>query len=91
MRRSEGKKQALKTVQYTVRGIPARVDQELRSMARMRGISLNRLAVDLLTAASGVSRGRRRRSLKGIPRWEEDPEFDKTIEAQRQIDWDLWR
>jgi len=36
-RRSEGKKQALKTIQYTVRGIPARVDQELRSMARMQG------------------------------------------------------
>jgi hypothetical protein len=79
-------------VQYTLRGIPSEVDQALRKKARERKISLNQLLLDELTSASGASANRRYRSLKGIAgKWKEDPEFDKALEAQRQIDWSLWR
>ena len=79
-------------VQYTLRGIPIEVDQALRKKARERRISLNQLLVDELITASGASSSRRYRSLKHVAgRWKEDPEFDKALEAQRQIDWSLWR
>jgi len=79
-------------VQYTLRGIPVEVDQALRKKARERRISLNRLLVDELISASGAAPSRRYRSLKNIAgKWKEDPEFDQTLEAQRQIDWNLWR
>ena len=71
-------------VRYTLRGIPAEVDQALREKARKRGISLNKLLVDELITASGASTSRRYRSLKQVAgRWKEDPEFDKALEAQR--------
>jgi len=80
-------------VQYTLRGIPAEVDQALRKKARERRVSLNQLVVDeLITASGAAATTRRYRSLKQIAgRWKEDPEFDRVMEAQRQIDWSLWR
>ena len=79
-------------VQYTLRGIPAEVDQALRKKARERRVSLNQLLVDELITASGASASRRYRSLKQIAgKWKDDPEFDRVMEAQRQIDWSLWR
>ena len=80
------------SVQYTLRGIPSEVDQALRKKARERRVSLNQLLVDELIHASGASSSRRYRSLKRIAgRWKEDAEFDRALEAQRQIDWGLWR
>ena len=68
------------------------VDQALRKKARERRISLNQLLVDELIAASCASTTRRYRSLKPVAgRWKEDPEFDQVLQAQRQIDWSLWR
>ena len=78
--------------QYTIRGIPPDVDQALRRKAHRRKISLNRLLVDELILAAGVEPDRRVRSLKGLAgRWQDDPEFDRIISEQRQIDRDLWR
>ena len=78
-------------VQYTLRGIPADVDQALRKKAREKKVSLNRLLVDELIAASGASSGRTYRSLNQLGTWKEDPEFDGALADQRQIDWSLWR
>ena len=78
--------------QYTIRGVPPEVDAALRKKAHQKRISLNRLLVDELTQAAGLPAQRKKRSLKGIAgRWKEDPEFDRAIEDQRKIDWDLWR
>ena len=79
-------------VQYTIRGVPRDVDQTLRRKAHQRKISLNRLLVEELTNAAGCPSGQTYRSLKSIAgRWKEDPEFDRILEEQRQIDWGLWR
>ena len=79
-------------LQYTIRGIPKEVDQALRRKAHQRRISLNQLLIEELTSATGAAPGRKHRSLKGIAgRWREDPEFERALQEQRQIDWSAWR
>ena len=49
------------------------------------------LLVEELTSAVESPLSKRYRSLKGIAgRWQEDPEFDRALEEQRQIDRSLW-
>ena len=79
-------------MQYTIRGIPREVDQALRRKAHQRKISLNRLLIEELANAAGASATRSYRSLKPLAgRWKDDPEFDRILADQRQIDWNLWR
>ena len=78
--------------QYTIRGIPREVDQALRRKARERSISLNRLLVEELIQASGAASERRYRSLEQFAgAWKKDPEFDRVLEEQRQIDGSGWK
>jgi hypothetical protein len=79
------------SLQYTVRGIPREVDRVLRRKARQRRISLNQLLVEELSAIGGGARARRLRSLDQLGEvWQEDPEFDRILNEQRQIDPALW-
>ena len=79
-------------VQYTVRGVPREVDKVLRRRARQRGISLNRLLIEELSAAGGGLQGRRYRLLKDLGgRWQNDREFDRILAEHRRIDPDLWK
>jgi len=79
-------------IQYTVRGVPREIDRALRRKARQRGVSLNRLLVEELSAAGGGLPGRRYRSLDSLGgRWREDPEFNRILAEQRRIDPDLWK
>ena len=79
-------------VQYTVRGIPREVDKVLRRRAHQRGISLNRLLIEELSAAGGGLQGRRYRLLKDLGgRWQDDREFDRILAEHRRIDRDLWK
>jgi hypothetical protein len=81
---------AKSAVQYTIRGVPREVDRELRRRARDQKVSLNQLLVDELRSVAGTPR--KYRSLEGIAgTWKEDPEFDRALEEQRQIDTDLWK
>ena len=78
--------------QYTIRGVPEHVNDALRAEARHRGVSFNQLLVDELTKAAGGSTGRIYRSLDNLAgQWQEDPDFDQTMEEQRQVDWSLWK
>jgi hypothetical protein len=82
------KKQA--PVQYTIRGVPAEVDDALRRKAAKRKLSLNQIVVEeLTTAAIGVQRRADFSDLVG--RWTPDPAFDEIMAAQRRIDWDKWK
>ena len=79
--------------QYTVRGVPDRVDEALRRRAKEEGKSLNQVTVEALAAASGVAEAPVRYhdldSLSGT--WQADPEFEDALAAQDQVDPDVWQ
>ncbi len=80
-------------VQYTVRGIPRRLDVMIRRRAQQEGKSLNQIALEALQALVGMGRERIRYhdldSLAGS--WVEDPEFEEAIQAQDQVDLAIWQ
>jgi hypothetical protein len=80
-------------MQYTIRGIPAAVDNALRERARAAGKSLNAAAVDALSEGSGMAgRPRKRRDLADIAgTWKADRGVDAALAAQDRVDEDLWR
>lgn len=80
-------------MQYTLREIPPTVDTELRRRAKTEGKSLNTVAIEALTRGAGLGETPlRQRDLGDIAgTWQEDPEFDRAIEEQDQIDERLWR
>jgi len=82
-----------RTHQYTIRSVPEDVDQALRKKARAAGKSLNEIVLDVLSNETSTSSGPKLYHDLDfiIGTWVEDPEFDKIIEEQRQIDWELWR
>ena len=80
-------------MQYTLRRIPKAVDTALRRRARSEGRSLNAVAVDALAAGVGLAGHREvQRDLSDIVgTWREDRAFAEAIEAQDQVDDELWR
>jgi len=81
-----------KTVQYTIRGVPAFVDRAIRARAKKENKSLNQLALEALQLALGLDQPKVHTDLDElIGTWVEDPEFDKAIEEQDQIDEEKWR
>lgn len=80
-------------MQYTLRGIPAALDQALRERARSEGKSLNESAIDAL--ADGVGLGEdelTRRDLSDIVgTWKADAAFEEALKAQDRIDKALWK
>jgi len=59
----------------------------------MQGRSLNEIAIEALTRGAGIDRKiEKNHDLDfAIGTWVEDPEFEKSISDQRQIDSDLWK
>jgi predicted metal-dependent hydrolase len=80
-------------MQYTLRGIPAAVDNALRARARAAGKSLNEAAVDALAEGSGMAGSRRkRRDLGDVARtWKADKALEAALADQDRVDKDLWR
>jgi hypothetical protein len=80
-------------MQYTLREIPSALDRALRQRAKREGKSLNRVAVELLSEAAGVTAAKRkRRSLDDLAgTWAKDAATDEALQAQRGIDKGLWR
>lgn len=83
----------MKTMQYTIRGVPERVDSLLRMRARKEQKSLNTVAIEVLSRGLGV--GDEELELHDmdelIGTWVDDPEFDAAIESMDAIDEELWR
>lgn len=74
------------------RNIPASVNQALRKRASQRKISLNQLIVEELAGVTGGVQNKKYRSLAGIAgKWQADAEFDRIMEAQREIEPDMWQ
>lgn len=82
----------MKSNQYTIRAVPPQVDARLRGIAKKTGRSLNEVAVETLARGAGLAdEPVRYHDLDGlIGAWQEDPEFDAAVAAQRRIDPDLW-
>lgn len=83
----------MKTHQFTIRDVPDSVSRVLRRQARERGLSLNRLLVELLRNAAGVANTPARRHdldhLAGT--WVHDPAVDRALAEQRKVDERDWR
>jgi hypothetical protein len=80
-------------MQYTIRGIPAAVDNAVRERARVAGKSLNEAAIDALAEGAGATRApRKRRDLGDIAgTWKADKAVEEALAAQDRIDKALWR
>jgi hypothetical protein len=80
-------------MQYTIRGIPERLDTILRERARAEGKSLNEIAIDALSDGLGVGRERSaRRDLSDVAgTWRKDAELEAALAAQDRIDSRLWK
>lgn len=81
------------SMQYTIRGIPAAVDDALRERARADGKSLNEAAIEALSEGAGVAATtRKRRDLGDIAgTWKADKAVESALAAQDWVDEDLWR
>ena len=79
-------------LQYTLRGIPQRVDQALRRKARQQGVSLNQAAVEAIAHGLGLTDDtpvyHDLDDLVGT--WVDDPAFDEAIREIDSVDPDLW-
>ncbi len=81
-------------MQYTVRNVPAHIDQALRQAAREQHKSLNQVAVEALRRGLGLSPAGpvRVRDLSDIAgSWQEDPVIDEILAEQRRIDPEMWK
>ena len=80
-------------MQYTIRGIPAAIDNAIRARARAAGKSLNQAAVAALAEGAGVTgASRKRRDLGDIAgTWKADKADESALIAQDRVDKDLWR
>ncbi|HJZ72918.1 MAG TPA: hypothetical protein VKE51_14330 [Vicinamibacterales bacterium] len=80
-------------MQYTIRGIPAAIDDALRQRARADGKSLNEAVVDALAEGSGMAGHlRKRRDLSDIAgTWKADKAVESALAAQDVVDADLWK
>lgn len=83
----------MKSIQYTIRGIPASLDGRLRRNAVREGASLNEAVLAALRRGAGEGGTPTRYddldALAGT--WVKDPEFDRAIAAMDRIDEDLWK
>ena len=81
----------------TLRNIPTEVQKAIRAKARQKRISANRAVIELLEERVGILNGRKSTvhhdldDLVGSWSAREAAEFDRTVQAGRQIDEDLWR
>ena len=80
-------------MQYTIRDIPKEGDEALRAKAKAEGKSLNQTTVEVLTAAVGIGQAKRKyRDLSDlVGSMIRDPEFDRVMEEQDQIDPEIWK
>jgi hypothetical protein len=80
-------------MQYTIRRIPAALDEALRKIARAQRKSLNEIAIEALARGAGIAGNRvRQRDLGDIAgTWRKDPAFDSALAAQDTVDEEMWQ
>jgi hypothetical protein len=80
-------------MQYTLRNVSRDVDKILRRRAKEEGKSLNEVALEAMSRGLDIEpkAGKFQDLDFAIGTWVEDPEFDKAVENQRQIDPEMWK
>jgi hypothetical protein len=80
-------------MQYTLRKIPRDLDKTLRRKAKQEGKSLNEVALEAMMRGANVGGGPKKFHDMdfAIGTWVEDPEFDKIMQEQDQIDPEMWK
>lgn len=80
-------------VQYTIRGIPERLDKTIRKLAAKDGKSINETVLEALKAGVGLSESSIRYSDLDdlVGSWVNDPEFDRAIQEMHRVDPELWK
>ena len=83
----------MKTRQYTIRGVPERIDRMLREKARHSKTSLNQAALEALQSGLGESGARKLNHDLDfmIGTWVEDPAFDEAMKYFDTIDEADWK
>jgi hypothetical protein len=83
----------MNTSQYTLRGVPDRVDRRLRDLAKAGGRSLNAVAIEALERGSGGNAGILEFDDMDdlIGTWQQDSDCEDTLNSMRTIDSELWR
>jgi hypothetical protein len=80
-------------MQYTLRGIPAALDEAIRKRAKAEGKSLNEVAVEAL--ADGLGLGDEdivRRDLSDVVgTWRKEAPVEAALAAQDEVDEGLWK
>jgi hypothetical protein len=81
------------SIQYTLRQVPEALDAALRARSKQDRKSLNQTALDLLSEGLHLRGDRlRHRDLDFMfGSWVEDAAFDAAVDAQHQIDAELWK
>ncbi len=83
----------MKSIQYTLRDVPASVDRELRSRAARKRQSLNSVALNILAVGLGMSgEPPRNHDLDPVAgSWIEDPAFHAGLKGMDKGDKALWK
>ena len=79
--------------QMTIRKIPENLDKQLRTLARTQNISLNKIVIQLLQKAMGIT-GNKQRDLSDIAgTWDKEQceEFEKNTQVFNEIDNEIWK
>jgi hypothetical protein len=83
----------MKTMQYTIRGIPARFDAVVRQEAKVSHQSMNVILLQAL--ARGLNLGTepiRFNDLDDLAgSWVKDPEFDRAMADMDKVDEAMWQ
>lgn len=79
----------------TIRNVPPQLARALEKEKKRRGISLNKMVIELLCQVLGVGKGGLRRNglkrLAGSWSAEEQARFDAAVAPLEAVDEDLWR
>lgn len=83
----------MESLQYTIRGIPAFLDQAIRLRAKEEGKSLNTVAREALERGLELDATLMKHTDLDdlIGSWQEDPAFDAAIAEFGKVDEEVWK
>ncbi|MBL8924342.1 MAG: hypothetical protein JNJ54_36170 [Myxococcaceae bacterium] len=81
-----------KAHQYTIRGVPSRLDRALRKKSAERGVSLNTLVLQALESEAGLGAEPKEHDDldEFFGSWVEDKAVDRALAEQRRVDPKDW-